>query len=110
MTDDLGATIDRLATELDGATRRESAGAVEFVRAGVVFATREGSRLSFRLRSEIVEAALHTAGTSKSARGPEWVALDSALPDEFTRDRAIAWFETAWRMAGEPPESRPLAN
>lgn len=110
MTDDLSPAIDRLAGELEGTKRRESAGLVEFVRAGVVFATREGSRLSFRLRPEIVEAALHTPGTSKSARGAEWVALESSLPDEFTRDRATAWFETAWRMAAEASEPPPLAN
>lgn len=99
--EDPAAVVDRLCVELDGIERRESGRTVEFVRGGLVFAVREGVHLSFRLRPEIVQAALRTPGTSRSARGAEWVALESGEMDAFTMDRARAWFETAWRFAGE---------
>lgn len=104
------AAIDRLAHELEGIGRRESGPAVEFVRGGIVFAVRERGGHSFRLRPEIVEAALRTPDTSPSERGAEWVALDSTAADAFTLDRAKAWFETAWRLAGEVVERRPHLN
>jgi hypothetical protein len=110
MTEDPTDAIDRLAAELDGIDRRESGGAVEFARARVVFAVREGAHLSFRMRPEIVAAALHTPGTTKSSRGPEWVTLASISADDYALDRATAWFEAAWRFAGEAAEPRPLVN
>jgi hypothetical protein len=97
--------LDRLADELDGVERREVGKAVEYDRAGVVFAAQEASRLSFKLRAEIVAAALRTPSTAHSARGPEWVTLTPAMTDSFTLDRATAWFETAWRLAGESSDA-----
>jgi hypothetical protein len=100
-TESPAEAVDRLAGELEGVRRRETRGVVEFDRAGVVFATREAGRLSFRLRAEIAEVALRTPETAPSPRGPEWVALESSSTDVFTVDRATAWFESAWRFAGE---------
>ena len=108
--EDQVAAIDRLAHELEGIGRHESGPAVEFVRGGIVFAVREGGAHSFRLRPEIVLAALRTPDTSPSSRGEEWIALASTAADAFTLDRAKAWFETAWRLAGEIVEPRPLMN
>ena len=93
--------IDKLAVELDGVARREAGQAVEYDYAGVVFARGDGVELSFRLRSEIVAAALRTPDTARSPLGAEWVALASTSKDSFTLDRARAWFQTAWRLAGE---------
>lgn len=104
--EDPTAAVDRLCVELEGIGRRGSGRTVEFIRGGLVFAVREGVRQSFRLRPEIVQAALRTPGTSPSARGPAWIALDSDETDTFTMDRTRAWFETAWRLAGEV-EERP---
>jgi hypothetical protein len=98
--------IETLAAELDGVVRREVGKAVEFDRAGVVFATREADRLSFRLRSEVVAAALHTPDTATSARGADWIVLVPAPGDPFSLDRAAAWFESAWRLAGEQAEPK----
>lgn len=108
--DDPVAVVDRLAVELEGIVRRESGRTLEFVRGGLVFAVREGVRQSFRLRPEIVQAALRTPDTSPSARGVEWIELESGGTDAFTLDRAKAWFETAWRLAGEVQERRPRVN
>jgi hypothetical protein len=102
--------VDRLAGELDGVRRREVRGAVEYDRAGVVFATREAGRLSYRLRAEVAEVALRTPDTVRSTRGPEWVALIAATSDTFMVDRAAAWFESAWRLAGESAAPRSAPN
>ncbi len=103
-TENPADAVDRLAGELAGVRRRAVGELVEFERAGIVFATRDAGRLSFRLRTEIVAAALRTTDTAASGRGPDWVVLAPAgsdALDEFTLDRATAWFEMAWRIAGE---------
>ena len=93
--------IERLAGELEGVGRRTSGPSVEFIRGATVFAVRTGSRVEFRLRAESVSAGLKTAATSRSTRGAEWIELDTSAGDVFTVDRTTAWFETAWRFAGE---------
>ena len=99
--------IDRLAAELDEIERHEAGIAVEYARGGGVFAVREGLRLSFRLRPEIAEAALQTPDAARSHRGNDWIALQPRGVDGFALDRALAWFESAWRLAGESSEDRP---
>jgi hypothetical protein len=100
-TESPAEAVERLAGELEDVRRREAGKTIEFDRAGLVFATREPGGLSFRLRAEIAEVALRTPDTARSARGPEWVALTAAGTDAFDVDRAAAWFESAWRLAGE---------
>jgi hypothetical protein len=105
--------IDRLADELDDIHRHASGQAVEYVRGTTVFAAREGNRVSFRLRPELAGAALNTPDTAQSARGPEWVALLPSRVDGFAIDRGLAWFESAWRYAGEqltPPQASSRPN
>ena len=102
--------IERLARELEGIRRSEVGKAVEFDRAGVVFATREAGRLSFRLRVEIVTAALKTPDTASSERGSDWVSMAPAVVDSFVLDRATAWFEIAWRIAGEQAAAKRPVN
>ena len=96
---ELGDLLDRLAGEGASIERREHEGGVDYLRAGRLFAARQGSEAHFRLRPEIVRAALTTPGAVTSARGREWVALTADRLDRFTRDRAQAWFELAWRDA-----------
>jgi hypothetical protein len=95
--------IDRLAGELKGIERRAAGAHLEFAFNGTVFSGREGSVLSFRLRPEIVTAGLGTPATARSPRGPDWIALRCDAGDDFTLDRARAWFELAWRLAGGEP-------
>jgi hypothetical protein len=109
-TESPAEAVDRLAGELDGVRRREVRGLLEYDRGGVVFATREAATLSYRLRAEIAEVALRTPDTVRSTRGPEWVALIAATSDMFTVDRAAAWFESAWRLAGESPAPGKVPN
>jgi len=106
----LADAVDHLADELDEIHRRRSAYAVEYLRGGVVFAAREEGRVSFRLRAEVVAAGLQTADTTLSARGSDWIALQPRVVDGFALDRALAWFESAWRLAGESPQAPPPAR
>jgi hypothetical protein len=96
--------MDRLAGRLEGVQRRAVGKTTEYSRAGVAFAAREADVLTFRLREEVVKAAMQTLDTAPSPRGPEWIALAPATADEFALDRAAAWFESAWRFAGSAPE------
>ena len=104
------AAIDRLGGELKGITSRELAGSLEYVFDGAVFAVREGSVQSFLLAPEIATAGLRTPGTARSPRGAGWISLRSDPADEFTVDRARAWFELAWRLAGGEPPRPPLED
>ena len=109
-TESPAEAVEQLAGELEGVRRREMGKTVEFDRAGVVCATRESGRLSFRLRAEIAEVALRTPETATSARGAEWVVLAATGTDAFAVDRAAAWFESAWRLAGELPPPGGVPN
>jgi hypothetical protein len=99
--------VDRLADEMDDVHRHGSGPAVEYVRGDRVFAAREGTSLSFCLRPEVVAAALQTPDTAPSTRGLDWITLRPGVVDGFAIDRGLAWFESAWRLAGEPPAVRP---
>lgn len=81
--------------------RREVAGAVTYEAAGVPIAVVRGAIAEFRLRPEMVRAALRTPGTSPSDRGPEWVTFDTpAELERYDVDRLRSWFEMAARLAG----------
>jgi hypothetical protein len=111
-TESLAEATDRLAAALDDVGRHVVGKAVEYARAGVTFATLDAGRLSFRLRPEIVAAALRTPDTTPSSRGHEWIALAlvATVPDSFALDRAEAWFESAWRFAGESTQPGAAPN
>jgi hypothetical protein len=98
--------IDRLADELDDIHRHESGTLIEYVRGATVFAVRQGTIAGFRLRSDVAEAALRTPDTVRSSRGPGWITLQPRIVDAFALDRALAWFESAWRLADESPDDR----
>ncbi len=97
----LAGLLDGQAQALGGLSRREVHGGVEYLRGGRVFAAVAGSIAFFRLRPEVARAALRTPDVDPSARGPEWVAFGPLDLDQFALDRALAWFESAWRLAAE---------
>ena len=98
----LAAALAEAAAELAGVTRRESAGATEYVFGDAPFAVVEsgGDAASFRLSSAVAAAAVHTPDTVTSSRGPGWVTLQPTLVDDHAIDRAVAWLQSAWRNAG----------
>jgi hypothetical protein len=93
--------LDLLSRALEAVGKRGVAGSVEYDRAGIVFAILAPDAVSFRLLEEVVAAALRTPGTALSTRGPDWISLETATADQFTLDRAVSWFESAWRLAGQ---------
>jgi hypothetical protein len=103
----MSEAIDRLADELADIHRHESGTLVEYVRGATVFAARQGTIVSFRLRPEVAEAALRTPDTVRSSRGAGWITLQPRVVDGFALDRELAWFESAWRLAGVSPDERP---
>lgn len=97
----LPALLAELALATPAVERRTAPRAVEYATRDRVFAAAEGSAASFRLTAEIARAAARTAGVAASPRGPGWVTLTSLDLDRYTRDRTVAWFELAYRLAAE---------
>jgi len=82
-------------------TTRASGGATMWQAAGGPFAALSGAAAEFRLRPDMVRAALRTPNTGTSGRGPDWVVFDTpAELDRYDVDRLRSWFEMAARLAG----------
>ena len=82
-------------------TIRASGGATVWHSAGRPFAALSGPSAEFRLRPDMVRAALRTPNARASERGPEWVVFDTPLElDRYDIDRLRSWFEMAARLAG----------
>jgi len=83
------------------ATTRASGGATVWESVGGPFAALSGPSAEFRLRPDMVRAALRTPNTRTSERGPEWVVFDTPPElDRYDIDRLRSWFEMAARLAG----------
>jgi len=57
--------------------------------------------LEARLRPAVAAAALRTPDVVASRRGAGWVRFAPSELDDFARDRAIAWLESAVRLVTE---------
>lgn len=95
-----GALADLAAAD-DAIEVRPSGAVTEYMVGGLAFARADGPVASFRLRPEIVAAAIRTDGTAASMLGRDWVAFSPRRWDRYALDRAIAWFLLARRLAGE---------
>jgi len=96
-------TLEELLTaaaeELDDVTVSTDGDASTWSAAGRPFATLSGEWAEFRLDPMVARAALRTADTSPSMRGPEWVIFAPSTMDDPSIDRAEAWFLSAHRHA-----------
>lgn len=93
--------IDEIAAEHPRIARREDGGETIYEVGDVPIAAVHGATIAFRLRADMVAAALRTPGTDPSSRGPEWVSFEpAATPDRYDVDRLRSWFEMAARLAG----------
>jgi len=72
--------------------------------AGNLAAIVEADAIEVRLRPAVADAALRTPDTTASARGRGWVRFAPADLDDFGRDRALAWLDSAVRLAAEGGE------
>jgi hypothetical protein len=76
-----------------------SNGETSWARAGTRFAVLRGATVELRVGSVIVSAALRTPDTTRSERGPDWIAFAPSDLDGPARDRLVAWFAAAGRRA-----------
>jgi hypothetical protein len=104
----IAEALDAEAAELDGVERRASSGGIEWAAAGVTFAALAGDIAEFRLSPVVASAARGTPDAGPSVRGNQWVAFSPPALDRYARDRAVAWFGSAYRaaVAGKGPESK----
>lgn len=71
---------------------------------GKVVAILETDAIEVRLRPAVADAALRTPDTTASGRGRGWVRFAPADLDDPSRDRALAWLDSAVRLAAEGGE------
>jgi hypothetical protein len=79
-------------------------GACRVVAGGNLAAVVEPDALEVRLRAAVATAALRMPDTTASGRGRGWVRFAPADLDDFSRDRALAWLDSAVRLAAEGGE------
>jgi hypothetical protein len=91
--------IDDRAESLEDVERSESGGSTTYSRAGRAFAAADASGFEFLVGDVIAGAALRTPDVSPSRRGDGWVRFGPIVLDRPAVDRAVAWFEAAWRRA-----------
>ena len=102
----LAEALDKLATADPSIERGPTSAGVEFRFRGRPFARLDGDTAAFRLRPEVVRAALRTAGTRPSPLGSDWIAFRPSSFDRYALDRATSWFELAARLAPEGSSDR----
>lgn len=97
----LQALLLEAAEELEDAVVHPTAEGHEVAVAGTIVAAIAPDVLEARLRSAVASAALRTPDTAPSDRGQGWVRFAPAELDDFARDRALAWLESAVRLGTE---------
>ncbi len=90
-----------LATELGEVSATGDGGVVAYQRGGVVFARVSADALEVRLPGDIAEAAVGTTDTAMVPGETGWIRFAPKGRERHVIDRASAWFQTAWRHAGE---------
>jgi hypothetical protein len=92
--------IDDRAESLDGVDRSSAGRSTSYSRTGRVFAIVDDGGFEFMVGDVIAGAALRTPDVAAGS-GAGWVRFAPSELDQPALDRAIAWFEAAWRRAGE---------
>jgi hypothetical protein len=111
MTDPaLSALLAEAATQLEGAAAVPTGQGTDYYLDDFLFASLAGGVSEFRLRDEVGVAALRTQDTAPSPRGAGWVRFAPKRLDGHARDRALAWFESAWRRADAELSGVPYAD
>ena len=104
MTDDgapdLAGLCADVASELDEVSSSPDGDTLTYRRGSVTFAHVSRSTLEVRLPADIGEVALRTPDTT-TADAAGWVRFTPSDAERHVTDRATAWFQTAWRHAGD---------
>lgn len=100
MTDpSLAGLLAEGAGQLEGTAAVPTRQGTDYYLDDFLFASLAGDVAEFRLRDEVVGAALRTPDAASSSRGIGWVRFAPKRLDGHARDRALAWLESAWRRA-----------
>ena len=91
--------IDDRAEGLEGVERSAEGASTSYLRSGQLFATADAGGFEFLVGDVIAGAALRTADVTSGPRGAGWVRFAPSALDQPALDRALAWFEAAWRRA-----------
>jgi len=96
---DLMVLVADLAAELDDVSSEADGGIVTYRRGQAVFARVSADALEVRLPPDIAEAAALTPDAAElaSPQGQGWVRFAPRTEERHDIDRAVAWFQTAWR-------------
>jgi hypothetical protein len=94
-----------LAAEMGEVASSGDGGVVSYQRAGVVFARVSADALEVRLPGDIAEAAARTPDAVMVPGEVGWLRFTPRGRERHVTDRATAWFQTAWRHAGEKQPS-----
>ena len=97
---DLMVLVAEVAAELGEVTSSGDGGVVAYQVAGVVFARVSADALEVRLPADIADAALRTPDTAVIPGEPGWLRFSPQGRERHVVDRAMAWFQLAWRHAG----------
>ena len=90
--------LNDLAESLEG-IERMAGPSTGFSRAGRLFATADAGGFEFLVGDLIAGAALRTPDVMPGSRGSGWVRFAPSELDQPALDRALSWFEAAWRRA-----------
>ena len=94
----LAAELDERAAAVIDVDRHAAAQTVEYVVAGRLVAIADEGDMSFRVGAQVAQAAAGTSDAAVSPRGRDWVRFAPRELDQFTLDRAAAWFDLAVRL------------
>jgi hypothetical protein len=95
----LDERVEAVVEDLDGVERVRDGDSVRYVAGGRPFAVLLADVLEVSLDAAVARAALRTADTLASPRGPGWIAFSPGSVDRFALDRADAWVRSAHRRA-----------
>jgi hypothetical protein len=88
------ATLERVVVRSAGAAR-------EVLVDGRLVAVLGPADMELCLRTAVAVAALRTPDVGASPRGRGWIRFAPEEVDEFARDRAVAWLDSAVRLVTE---------
>jgi hypothetical protein len=98
---DLIALVAELAGDLEEVTSSKEGGLVVYQRRAAVFARVSADALEIRLPDDIADAAERTPDSVALPGQPGWIRFTPRSSERHVIDRTTAWFQTAWRHAGE---------
>ncbi len=95
----LREALSSAAAELPDVSEKPTETGADWALRGRVFATVTHGTAEFDLEPVIARAARATPAATPSKRGRDWVAFNPPKVDRYARDRAVAWFGSAYRRA-----------